>query len=225
MTTLYTSLHAAMGQLGAIGKDAKSEKHRYATLGAVLDAVRPVLWTAGLVLSQDTETGEYGVTVHTHIIHAATGERLTTSVCCPPSSPQRKDGTDVLPPTQAVGVAISYARRYGLLCVLGLATEDYEGAAPASVAAPADPRTAALDALGDRIGSDVARQRIARIASGDPADCPGVQVNTVRKLSEAMGGNAKGWRDLRDEGFAALLDAVGQQWSQGGSPLDEDLPL
>lgn len=224
--TLALAMHAVAGELGTIRRDARAEagaRYTYASLSALLDAVRPALWRHGLSLRHTTRwldlaSGWRAVEVESTIEHAATGAEVSAAVAMPPAGPTRRDGQSVLAPPQEAGIAISYARRYGILCLLGLATDDEGGAAPAAATrgpqpvAHDDPRTAALAELGSRIGSDVVRARLDALAAGDAAACPGVPPARVAALAGGMGGDRRGWRGLPDDGFAALIDAIDQQW-------------
>lgn len=235
---LWPAMLAVMGELGAVAKDAQADsgtRHRYASLGAVLDAARPVLWRHGIVLTQDTRTEGGLVAVDTHLVYAASGERVCSTVAVPPSSPTRKDGTPVLTEPQAVGVAITYARRYGILCALGLATEDSDGVAPADAgrrespqqAAPS-PRRAALEALRQRLHLDgeTMRQRLTDIAAGSVPYAAGETVRTIERLAEAMGGDPRGYDALPEAGFRALLDLLECYPIRSGlDDTDDDLPL
>lgn len=117
--------------------------YTYADLSSVLDAVRPHLHANGLALSQ--YPSDDGVTT---VIFHESGQHLSF----PP--------LNIKPPganPQQVGSAISYARRYSILSILGLATEDDDGrraSAPPRAAAPTTP-----DPLAERIDSLVADMR------------------------------------------------------------------
>ena len=231
---LWPALLQVQGELGAIARDSHATAgatYSYASLGAVLAAVRPALGRAGLVLTQDTTARpEIGlVEVTTHIVHAASGERVTATVAAAPASPTRRDGTAVLAEPQQVGVAISYARRYGLLCILGLATEDSDGAAssrhqrhtPAAPETPADvlaPRKAAFQALAARVTRPEVERRLGVVAAtgSDPDATPEMdRLAPVReRLGAAMGGNPAAWRKLTDGEFAELVNAL-DKWPEG----------
>lgn len=227
---LWPALLQVQGDLGGIRKDAQGNGYRFASLTAVLDAARPALHRAGLVLTQDTTARpELGlVEVLTHLVHAATGERTTTTVAVAPSGPTRKDGTAILSEPQQIGVAITYGRRYGILCALGLATEDSDGAAPADRpprqdpqpdAPPATPdaalapRLAALAALASRIGSrDEVTRRLGVIAAGDDGDDANAPRRT--RLAVALAGEPTAWRALPDAAFAAMIECM-SDWPEG----------
>jgi len=117
---LAARLAAAQAELADPVKDGQNPHYasRYATLGAVLAAVRPVLARHGLAVVQDVRTETSGdrlvVSVTTRLL--AEGESLD----CGPASVS-------LPATagpQAVGSAITYLRRYSLQAAVGVASAD-----------------------------------------------------------------------------------------------------
>lgn len=92
-------------------------KSKYADLADVIQAVKPVMVANGLSLVQSPYDGDNGrVGVVTQLNHV---------------SGQWARGMYSMPVTkndpQAVGTGISYARRYALLAILGLAAEDDDG--------------------------------------------------------------------------------------------------
>jgi hypothetical protein len=129
-TNLYTALLAAQAAMGPVLKDANNPAFRtkYASLTSVLDTVTGPLAGAGLLLVQRFAVDAGGPVLVTEIIHAASGQSLTSTVpitCKDPLDPQKMGG------------AITYYRRYSLLALLGLVPEDDDGNA-ASKPAPAN---------------------------------------------------------------------------------------
>lgn len=100
-------------------------RSNYADLGNVMDACLPALNKAGIALIQPPGEDENGRFVETILIHGESGERLT---CRVPLIVQKND-------MQGYGSAVTYARRYGLMAMAGIAPEDDDGNA-ASKAAP-----------------------------------------------------------------------------------------
>ena len=120
----------AQVELGNVSRDSKADlgrggAYRYATIAAVLDAVRAPLAARGLVLTQAVAMTAAGVDIETRLWHRS-GQWIGTTLTMQPR--------DASP--QSVGSAITYGRRYGILTLLCLATEDDDGAA-ASQPAPA----------------------------------------------------------------------------------------
>jgi hypothetical protein len=130
MTELSTSIAALTAALVKAVADMKNPlkestnphfRSRYADLAAVRDAVVPVLARHGLaVMQMPTDVpgpdGTYLPALSTVLAHTS-GEYVKSTVLLRPVK---------LDP-QAIGSAVTYARRYGLLAVVGLATEDDDG--------------------------------------------------------------------------------------------------
>lgn len=94
-------------------------KSKYAGLPSILEVVLPILHKHGLIISQSPVSNkEEGVGVHTSIVYAKTGEILQGSFLLPLA---KND-------PQGAGSAITYARRYALVSMLGLnVDEDDDG--------------------------------------------------------------------------------------------------
>lgn len=116
------ALVAAQGEMPAIHRDRENShfRNRYATLDAIVDAVRPVLARHGLaVVSGVTapHTSEAGtllaVGVATRLVHTS-GEWIESAVVLPIA---KND-------PQGAGSAVTYGRRYSLSALLSLATDD-----------------------------------------------------------------------------------------------------
>lgn len=110
-----SALVAAIGELSNVAKTAANPyfKSKYAPLDAIIDATRPILLKHGLAISQTPLFLEGTAGVETTILHAS-GHSTTTTLLLP-----LKDQSP-----QGVGGAITYARRYALAAVLGIASED-----------------------------------------------------------------------------------------------------
>lgn len=109
------ALVAAIGELTNVPKTASNPyfKSKYAPLDAIVDATRPVLAKHGLAVQQTPVFRDGMAGVVTIITHKA-GHWEDSELLLP-----LKDQSP-----QGVGSAITYARRYALAAVLGLATED-----------------------------------------------------------------------------------------------------
>jgi hypothetical protein len=97
--------------------NAGQYSYSYADLRDALSLVRPVFASNRLVISQTASSDENDVVVYTTILHES-GQYLTVQ---PIRFPVGKT-------IQQSGSAITYARRYALMAVCGLATEDDDGA-------------------------------------------------------------------------------------------------
>lgn len=129
---LAAALAAAQGQMSAALKDAQSKgptRHRYADLDAVWEACREPLASNGLSVSQGvsselhTVNGEvwgWLVSVTTTLLHTSGGSIVETLTL--PAVEQK--GISM---AQSIGVASTYARRYGLSAMVGITQEDNDG--------------------------------------------------------------------------------------------------
>jgi len=125
--TLNAAIVAAMADMSGIGRDktAKVEmkgggtySYKYTDLATVFDHVRPILAKHGLGVVQDVQALQGGmIGVTTILVHDQSEERMIFGPL-----PMHPGGTP-----QALGSAITYARRYALLAALGIATEDDDG--------------------------------------------------------------------------------------------------
>lgn len=105
--------HAPKDSTGQVGQ----QKTRYADLATVIDTARPVLAAHGLAIVQGVSGGCDGrVEVSTRLVHRS-GEWIEDTLTMPTGQ-----GT-----AQAVGSAITYARRYALLAMVGIAADDDDG--------------------------------------------------------------------------------------------------
>ena len=124
---LAAALAAAQGEMTAASKDATNPhfKSRYATLASVWDAIRGPLSQHGLSVSQVLESPEngVGVAVRTMLLHSS-GQWIASRYVMPIG--------DKLTP-QAIGSAITYARRYALSAIVGIAPDDDDDGNAASV--------------------------------------------------------------------------------------------
>jgi hypothetical protein len=112
---LSEALVKAVGELSNVAKTAANPyfKSKYAPLDAIIDATRPVLAKHGLAVIQEPLFMEGTAGVETIIIHKD-GASCSSTLLLP-----LKDQSP-----QGVGSAITYARRYALAAVLGIASED-----------------------------------------------------------------------------------------------------
>jgi len=112
VTNISSALLKAQKSMGAAKKDAKNPffKSKYADLGAVLEACKDALNENGITILQPHS----GDCVETILLHES-GEWVSSEtkiVVVKQNDPQ------------ALGSAISYARRYGLQSLISLPAED-----------------------------------------------------------------------------------------------------
>jgi hypothetical protein len=117
---LSVALAKFHSQVGKIAKDAKNPffKSNYASLSHILQEVSEPLQSAGLVIAQFPD----GTGLVTMLIHSESGEYISSNYTMPVA--KQND-------PQAVGSAITYARRYAVSSILSLNVSDDDGNAAA----------------------------------------------------------------------------------------------
>jgi len=101
----------------------KSFSYHYADLAEIIDTVRPVLSKHGIAYVQVVRSNGKNI-LETRLIHES-GQFLDSTYPLP----------ETLMDAQAMGSAITYARRYSLCAILGIAAEDDEDGLAATEAA------------------------------------------------------------------------------------------
>lgn len=119
---LMAALARAQVRLRGALKDAQNPhlRNRYADLASVWNAWQEVGPAEGLALMQPAEASGTFVTVHTHLGHSS-GQWMRSTLKLPWE--QQKGIT----PAQAIGSALTYARRYALASLVGVCPEDDDG--------------------------------------------------------------------------------------------------
>lgn len=224
---LATALLKAQGEFTGVLKDKTNPhfKSKYADLQAAISATEDPLRTNGLLVIQtpfgETATQSAGVT--TRLIHIS-GEWLEGELELPAGTANRIDA-------QTFGSAITYARRYSYLGILGIAPEDDDGNVasghtfnkpiPAPVPRPATPirepemgdaSEPLFDEDGDLIETQASidnRQSKAN-RSSQPAedDVPSTIPAAGPTVSEAQA-----------KRFIAIAKTGGKSWEQIGAAL------
>jgi hypothetical protein len=140
-TTIADALSAAQLEIADPPKDSVNPhfKSRYADLATVLKTVRPVLARHGIAVVQTTDIQD-GVTVLRTRLLWRDEEIISTYPVTP---------TQATP--QGLGSALTYARRYALQAIVGVAADDDDDGNAAS-AAPSKPRASDTDELAAFIG-------------------------------------------------------------------------
>lgn len=108
---------------------AQGATYRYAELSDVLEMVRPILHLNGLAFQSINCPHPDGVVVRTRLIHVSGETMESDGTFVPVGDIQKRDGTVVKAGAQQQGSAYTYARRYDLIAMLGIAADDDDGAA------------------------------------------------------------------------------------------------
>jgi ERF superfamily len=142
-------------ELEPVAKDASNPQTRskYATLAAVIAAVRPVYSKHGIVVEFDTADsprGEAWIRVLAFLSHES-GYKRTYHIDMPADG-KGAQGRDVMTRTHATGSAFTYGRRYLLLGIFNIAVEDDDGnAAGKKASAKAEPPAMLNEEQEDRL--------------------------------------------------------------------------
>jgi len=133
---LVTALTAFQGKMTAVKKDSTNPfyKSKYASLDTIWETIRKPLSENGLSVAQTMNLVEGKSVLETTLYHTS-GEWIS--------------GTQLVNPVkddpQALGSAISYARRYSLSALLGLVSDDDDAAEAATPKAVKPTTTAVKD--------------------------------------------------------------------------------
>lgn len=120
---LAAALAKAQGEMQAAIKDSVNPfyKSKYADLGSVWDAARPVLSKNGLAVMQSTDIVGDKLCMVTMLAHSS-GQWVKSIL---PLNPAKND-------SQGIGAAITYLRRYSLSALVGVVCDDDDDGETAS---------------------------------------------------------------------------------------------
>jgi hypothetical protein len=139
---IYTALAKAQTSMGKALKDSSNPhfKSKYADLASVMNACLGALTTNGIAVTHSTEWNETEQQLVTTFTHGA------SDTACSIAIPLLLGKRDM----QGLGSAITYARRYGVMALAGIAPEDDDGNA-AAANAPSKATQALADAWTDAV--------------------------------------------------------------------------
>lgn len=131
---LAAALAKAQGAMSGAKKDTINPhlRNKYADLASVWEACREPLANNGLAIVQLPEVHDTSVTVTTMLMHES-GETITNMLSLPIPDVRGKVGDDgqqrgpAINRMQVIGSVITYARRYSLMAVVGIAPEEDDG--------------------------------------------------------------------------------------------------
>jgi hypothetical protein len=173
---IAVALNEFQQKMWAVGKDADGYGYKYATLGKVIQFAYPTMTELGLSVSQMLDHVGDEPALATILMHTS-GQYIKGTY------PLSQAGMKGVNNAQQLGAAISYARRYGLLSVLGLAAEDDDAHClnepPKDIKKAADdlgmtveqkfPDTMDKDKCFDAIGSARSLGNVKKICTGHKA--------------------------------------------------------
>lgn len=124
--SLIKALIKAQGEFPALPKDSSAGagkfSYKYLSLPALMDLVTPILGQNKLGITQPTRQADGGVCVETVLLHES-GQWISGETFIPAGSGDNRASL-----AQAYGSGITYARRYGLLSLLGVVADDDDDA-------------------------------------------------------------------------------------------------
>jgi len=127
---IVPALIKARSKFKAAVKDAKNDQFKkngqgsgYATLDSVIDAVTDAFLENGIYYTQQTDIVDDRTVLYTRFLHSS-GQWIGG---CYPVHPVKND-------PQGEGSALTYARRYALMALAGIAPEDDDGNAASKAA-------------------------------------------------------------------------------------------
>ena len=177
--TLAAALAAAQAAMPAIVKDRVAKigpgrEYRYADLATILATVRPVLGAHGLALTQRTQIRGEAIVLLTELRHSS-GEVLDSEYPVAAIGARHQD----------MGGALTYARRYALCGLVGIAAdEDDDGASAPAPVVPSEPSITRDQAI--EIADALLELNIDQAAFLKWAQAPSVTAIAARKYDAVM---------------------------------------
>lgn len=174
-------------------------RSKYADLNEVLDVSKRALNEEGLFISQGAGKDAFGAYLETSIINSEDSQQISGRVYF--------SGTE--DNMQKIGAAITYARRFGLVSLLALESEDDDGEAavgrskPAASQAPqASPKPQVQAAIQSRPSRETVNKAISAAATVLQAKKI-MDLAAIKALLATHGAEKK--EDLTDEKASAVL--------------------
>jgi len=206
---IAAALAKAQASFPVIKKESKAEirsargnyEYHYASLGAVIEAIRGPLSANGISYTQPIEESDHGTFLATLLIHTS-GQWICSRLKIPTA--------DLIGP-QAIGSYIAYARRYSIASLTGIAIEDDDGRVAQRQAERQQPQLAPAAAPPPRrdAGSDDDRPPAPSKAIVGSRQANGREPRTVGKVRNGTWlYNAADKQGLLDE-FKSLGDRLG----------------
>ena len=202
----------------AAGKDGKANYGTYTTLAGGLNAVQPATHL-GLSHTQTFEhivVGEKVVTVlKTRLLF--TGEDDTYNTVIESNLPF----PDLVPNRgnimQALGSAITYARRYSLLAIYGLAGDDDDAEGSAPTAIPAKKEIARSPQRGANARQVKPSPVAHEMVTGKVAETP------KASLTQSQSNQIKKFMTAHPDGWEGIVKAFNDQFNKTGDKISQSI--
>jgi hypothetical protein len=172
---IFAALASAQAQMGKAVKDSKNPafKSTYADLSSVMDACLPALNANGIAVLQPLHDEDGKLYVKTILAHASGA----TLECRVPLIVGKND-------MQGYGSAVTYARRYGLMAMAGIAPDDDDGNAAAKSITPAPEFEPAPHV--DAITAAPTGQDLLKVIPGAHADHPAINAAIIARVGKLI---------------------------------------
>ena len=203
MTETLTKLPAALAKFQAehhaAGRDGKGNYGTYTTLAGALAAVQHAC-AFGLSHTQTLQPiSDDLMVLRTTLMHES-GEAVVSDL----PLPIRQEGGRGNP-MQALGSALTYARRYGLLAIYGIAGDDDDGEGAAPAAPAAKPQTVKKPATPTQTSKPAAtKQPSPEPAAVEPPLASGERDEILAVLREMFKSNKTAFERFNSEYRAAF---------------------
>lgn len=232
---LVQALAKAQGEFKPIVKDTQNPffKSKYADLATIIAATQPALSKNGIAVMQLPQVEAHSAGVKTILAHCS-GQWISTELMLPAAQGAKFDA-------QTVGSALTYARRYALQAILGVAADvdDDGNAASGNTGSKGEAQNVAKAKLeevaksGDAKTAAIAKEGLAKINAADTSkDLEGQLKRSLEAqkddgIYEDYSGVIQGIRVMSTskEKGSRLYRRVAMTIFENGKPLDVELSL
>ena len=178
---IYTALARAQAELSNPEKKAQGYGYKYSTLDQIIEILREILPRHGLSYTQNLQQGYEKdanfVSVETIIFHSS-GQRLQPSFFSMPVEAGK------MSLAQAYGATITYARRYALSAVFGLASEsDTDGHVEKKTKNRHEPQVTTQERVAIRLKA-MGAEEYAASRGIDPSKASGKTLQAILDLTD-----------------------------------------
>jgi hypothetical protein len=182
---LATALSKAQATMESAAKNKRNQHFNstYADLASIIEAVRKPLTDNGLAFTQTIYSGEMGLFLETKLLHTS-GQWLGSEYPLVQGTPQQ------------IGSSLTYARRYSLSSITGIAADEDDDGAAAAQAKPQQRKPQPRQA-------QATTEEVTPLKAGDIAP----HAFTVPKLPDGTGDD---WRSYAVE-LVTVIRASGEQ--------------
>lgn len=182
-------------------------KYTYATLADSIDAVTKALTDNEIAVIQPVASSRGTITVTTILAHSS-GEWMSSSLSMPVKEEK----------AQAVGSAITYARRYSLQAFVGIAPEDDDGAEARDNPPSDEPREGTRKIIPPKGNTPKPESKPPREPPPDKRK-PAADHGENQKVSDALDDYLEASGDKRTK-RVILAEALGKPWPSEPSEMD-----